>query len=735
MRGLTLRSKLALMFVSVCIATFGVGGYLVSASAKDALEQEVSERLEFQARTYSTALHSRLVLLSRRLEDFASDGFIRDHAEKLIAERGDASRLRAELQEHLRINKLSIEPAFLDLAIFSRDGALLHSTGPVLAEDVRSMARHTSSGSWISNLIAGEGTEVRPQLALGTALFSRDRSEQLGELVAWVHPGVWIVGALHMGDISSSTDHGRVGLHLVDRLGQRLDLHPDLIAPDGPAEDSELVRSGFGLRLTRDSQPAPSDVADVRRHSFPISANAWSVNIELPGDWIRTAVSGLQSRFMALGGVLSLAACVLFLLPMSFVTRPLQLLQTAARRLASGDLATRVDVDTADEFGELAGTFNNMAQAIEHRTQRLERSADELREGKEELAFERDRLEKVISSMHDGLVVLDAEGKLVVHNRAADPLLEALRSESIPVSSHHTCSGTVDDRSACRTCLVSPEVGSRSCVVEIGGGVFEIHATRLAPDSRGQSGRVLVSRDIGDRIAQDERQIHQERLAVLGEVAAVMAHELNNPLAAISLYNQMMASEMADNASVQENVEVIQRNVESCKRTIRDLLDYSNNQTPELGAVDVNATLEDVTSFLRLLRERSGVQITLDLAEQPLEVNMDEIQLRQIFVNLLVNAIQAIGTGGGEVRVETREDDGYATVDIGDSGCGIPTEMRQKIFRPFFSTKDRGEGTGLGLPTARRITEMHGGTLQLLDTSPAGSRFRVRLLLDTALVG
>jgi two-component system NtrC family sensor kinase len=223
-------------------------------------------------------------------------------------------------------------------------------------------------------------------------------------------------------------------------------------------------------------------------------------------------------------------------------------------------------------------------------------------------------------------------------------------------------------------------------------------------------------------------------LAVLGEVAAVMAHELNNPLAAISLYNQMLATELAENESVQENVEVIQRNVESCKRTIRDLLDYSNNQTPAIGAVDVNATLEDVSSFLRLLRERSNVRITLDLAPLPLEVKMDEIQLRQIFVNLLVNAIQAIGPGGGEVSVKSSREDGYAAVDVVDSGCGIPAEMRQRIFRPFFSTKERGEGTGLGLPTARRITEMHGGTLQLLESSPAGSRFRVRLLLDTALV-
>lgn len=734
MRGLTLRSKLALMFISVCIATFGVGGYFVSASAKEALELEVSERLEFQARAYSTALHSRLVLLGRRLEDFASDGFIRDRTEGLLSGAPGAEATRAQLQKHLVGNKLPIEAAFLDLAILTREGELLHTTGPVLPEAVRQLALREGAASWSSNLIPPGADGGYPRLTIGTALYSLDRSERLGQLVAWVHPGIWIVGALRTGGITETAQHGRVGLHLVDGSGQRVEIHPDLTSVEGPAEDSELVLSGFGLRLFSNPRSEAPTGEESLHHSFPISSNGWALHVELPGDGIRAAVAGLQSRFVGLGAVLSLAACVLFLLPMSFLTRPLLLLQAAARRLASGDLETRVEVDTADEFGELAGSFNTMAEAIEQRTHRLERSADELRAQQEELAFERDRLEKVISSMHDGLVVLDPAGKLVVHNDAAEPLLEALRTERVPLSSHHTCSEAESERTGCRTCLFSPEVGSRSCVVEIGGGVFEIHAMRLAPDAQGQSGRVLVSRDISDRIAQDERQIHQERLAVLGEVAAVMAHELNNPLAAISLYNQMLATEAADNASVQENVEVIQRNVESCKRTIRDLLDYSNNQTPEIGAVDVNATLEDVTSFLRLLRERSNVRIELQLAALPLEVNMDEIQLRQIFVNLLVNAIQAIGLGGGEVRIQSREEEGYAVVDICDTGGGIPAEARQRIFRPFFSTKERGEGTGLGLPTARRITEMHGGTLQLLESSPAGSRFRVRLLLNTALV-
>ena len=450
----------------------------------------------------------------------------------------------------------------------------------------------------------------------------------------------------------------------------------------------------------------------------------------LAGENVRAAVAGLQARFLGFGVVLSVAACLLFFFPMRFLTRPLMDLAAAARRLAGGDFSTRVSVETDDEIGGLAASFNSMAEALEERATRLEKNARDLRARQAELGSERDRLKAVISSMRDGLVVLDADGTPILHNRAAGPLLKQLRSDESALRAHHKCEEAKESESQCRVCLFSPEVGPRSCVMEIDGGVFEIHAASLAPDAAGRRGRVLVSRDVTDRISQDERQIHQERLAVLGEVAAVMAHELNNPLAAISMYNQMLAAELKEQPEAAETVDVIQRNVESCKRTIRDLLNYATNTTPEVDLVDVNATLEDVASFLRPLRERSNVALELNLSPEVLAVTGDEVQVRQVFVNLVVNAIQAFDDAGGEMTVSTAADDGYAVIEVADNGRGIPGEVREKIFRPFYTTKERGEGTGLGLPTARRIAEMHGGGLDLVRSGPEGTVFRVRLRLQ-----
>lgn len=719
------------MFVGVSLITFGAGGYLVSSSAKSAIADEVAARLDFQSRAYATALDAYLRMLTRRSEDFASDGLIRSHTATLREAAGDSERIGEELAAHLLENKLPLVVAFRDLAVLAPDGEVLVSVhSPPSAELAGRATEACAQGrTWFSGLLAPEGPEGPPRLAIATPLLRRDRSEQVGVLIAWIHPSVWVVDALRSSGVGDDARSG-VSLQVVDDGGRALRIGGELTDPAGPLADSALVESGFGLELGEAGGPgtAMSFDPDVYTRSFPIAANGWSVRVQMSGDELYSAAADLQSRIMGLGLLLSVAACVLFLLPMNFLTRPLLRLASASRQIAGGDVSTRVPEDSDDEIGELAGSFNTMAAAIEERTQRLEHTAEHLRERKEELSRERDRLRAVISSMRDGLVVLDAGGELVVRNRAAGPILKQLRARESAITAHHVCNGSENGVVDCQRCLFSPEVGPRSCIVEIEGGVFEVSATQLAPDRDGRSGRVLISRDVSDRIAHDERQIHQERLAVLGEVAAVVAHELNNPLAAISMYNQMLATELGDDARFTENVDVIQRNVESCSRTIRELLDYATAATPEVDEVDVNATLEDVSVFLRPIRERSGVELRMSLHPEPLEVQGDEVQIRQVFVNLMVNAIQAVGRGG-HVSIESTVEDGLAFVHVADDGPGIPSQVHEKIFRPFFTTKERGVGTGLGLPTARRIAEMHGGGLELVRSDETGTVFRVRLRL------
>jgi len=733
-----IRYKLALMFLGVCLLAFGVGGTMVSGSAKRALEREIGARLEFQARAYSAALDDGLRLLTHRAEDFASDGYIRGHVEDLArADAGETRRLRDELSEHLERNKRPLVAAYVGLDVVSADERLLASV-PANSRDPATPALEVvrrcaqAEGPCLTSWIAPTRPGEPLRMAVSAPLKSLDGQRPIGRLVAWIHPGVWIVGALRTVDAGAREDAPGIELRLEDAGGRSVTIGRELTTPSGPAADSEIVRSGFGLKL--DDAPAAASPASPSRpgvsrlfaRSYPIPTNHWSAHVELHADEALSAVEGLQSRFLAMGLALALAASLLLFFPMRFLARPILALAEAARRIQQGEFATRVKVESEDEIGDLARSFNHMADAVEERTHWLEQSADDLRRRQAELKHERDRLDAVIGSMRDGLVVLDSDGEPVLQNRAAQPLLQMIGSQAAVARGHHLCARKDDAGSSCRDCLFEMHAPPRSCVMEIDGGVYEIHSTRLAPDEFGRSARVLVSRDISDRVAQDERQIHQERLAVLGEVAAVMAHELNNPLAAINLYNQMMQAELPSDSPLQENVAVIQRNTEACKRTIRELLNYATDTTPEIEGVDLHATLNDVATFLRPLCQRAGVELRLDIGQEPLDVSGDEVQIRQIFINLIVNAIQAI-EHGGSVSVRVGPDGGHVACEITDTGSGVPEGVREKIFRPFFTTKPRGTGTGLGLPTARRIAEMHGGSLELTGSRPGETTFRVRL--------
>jgi signal transduction histidine kinase len=193
------------------------------------------------------------------------------------------------------------------------------------------------------------------------------------------------------------------------------------------------------------------------------------------------------------------------------------------------------------------------------------------------------------------------------------------------------------------------------------------------------------------------------------------------------MFAQMAEDGLGPDSPYREHLGVIRRNTENCSRAIRELLDYATGAGPEVQEADLHAIVEDAARFVRPVADRAGVAVDLDLAAKEPTLTGDEIQLRQVFVNLLLNAVQAIDGKGGAIRVTSRDEEAHVVVEVADDGPGISAAAAARIFEPFFTTKPRGEGTGLGLPTARRIAELHGGGLELVETRPGRTVFRVRL--------
>jgi signal transduction histidine kinase len=206
-------------------------------------------------------------------------------------------------------------------------------------------------------------------------------------------------------------------------------------------------------------------------------------------------------------------------------------------------------------------------------------------------------------------------------------------------------------------------------------------------------------------------------------MAAVVAHEVKNPLAAIRGALQVIGGRMAgDGRDKAVMAEVVAR-VDSLNDIVQDLLVFARPREPELNPVPLADLLEATAALIRRDPAQAGLSIQI-AGENPV-VPADAEQLRTVFFNLLINAAQAQGAAGA-IRVSIAADDLSASVVIADEGPGIPDEIREKIFDPFFTTKHRS--TGLGLPTARRVVERHGGTLEI--DCPAGRRTTVTVTLQ-----
>jgi two-component system NtrC family sensor kinase len=236
----------------------------------------------------------------------------------------------------------------------------------------------------------------------------------------------------------------------------------------------------------------------------------------------------------------------------------------------------------------------------------------------------------------------------------------------------------------------------------------------------------------GELRAAQDTLVRTEKLSSLGKLSASIAHEINNPLAGILTFAKLMIRTIehgpvgeAERKTLVKQLALVQRESERCSAIVRNLLDFARERPLQLKDVDVNQVVEEVFSLVSNQTAILGVEVTKDLARVPM-VEADFGQLRQAFINIVINGIEAMGKGG-TLRVTTRprpEENGLEIV-FQDDGPGIPPELMQKIFDPFFTTKEKG--TGLGLSVVYGIVERHKGRVTVDSEPGKGTRFTIRL--------
>lgn len=402
-----------------------------------------------------------------------------------------------------------------------------------------------------------------------------------------------------------------------------------------------------------------------------------------------------------------------------FVLRRLHRFETTARLIAGGDLQRRVPADGSDTISWLAQEFNTMADSM---TGLLTDVRDQ-----------RERLETVINSIDDGIVVLDAKRTVLAANDAFLQRTHCSRPDVLGCGCQQTAAAMCTPGD-CPTmaCLRTGERQVRICERTRADGSIvweEVHASPIPSPSGGIAQVVEVWRDISDRRAAEARLAESHRLASLGVLASGFSHEMNTPLATVLACVEGILRDTrgasagtADLGRVNESATIAREQLLRCRGVTQHFLRMARGQSTSGDLVDVSATIASVARLTAPTARTHGV--TLDVGElASAHVRVDEAELQHTLLNLLLNALQSCRQGG-HVRITLDHGDPVC-IRIADDGCGIDAEHQKRIFEPFFGL--RQGGTGLGLFLALNFVRRWGGDIAVTSAAGQGSTFEVRL--------
>ncbi|MDX1631443.1 MAG: ATP-binding protein [Thermoanaerobaculia bacterium] len=405
------------------------------------------------------------------------------------------------------------------------------------------------------------------------------------------------------------------------------------------------------------------------------------------------------------------------------VIRPIQALVTGTRRIMGGDLSHRVDVEGDDELAVLVDSFNRMTAA-------LERGNRELTQANRRLDEERALFLAVVDSVAAGVVALDRNDEIVLCNRVA---LTMLRQEESELQGRPVDEAWSDpERRKLLRVLdtepspISPSEGEEVRLALAGEWkTFEVKVTPMKTPGGEALGRVVVLEDLTELIKA-------QRLAAWSDAARRIAHEIKNPLTPIQLAAERTLHKHRTGKGelgpvLEDGMEIIVREVETLKSMVDEFSRFARMPSLQPTEIDLEDLVGDTVRLYRGLKERVEVEARIDPGAK--RAWADPEQLKSALINLLDNALEA--TEEGFVRVEALLSSDRLVLRVADTGRGIPSRAKEKLFLPHFSTK--GRGTGLGLAIVHRIVADHQGILRVEDNQPRGTVFVIELPLPQHL--
>jgi len=513
-----------------------------------------------------------------------------------------------------------------------------------------------------------------------------------------------------------SVRHDAVGHALDDQVSQRA------VAAGGPLTQQTVFQRepiyDFAVPIVTDQQ---------RWGTVRVGLSKKRMEAEIART--RFELLGITLATLVLGGVAAALAA-------RRIARPVRQLAEGATAISRGELMQRIEPSGIGEIGALAVAFNHMAAQLFAERRALEDANDELRRRFVELEDVKRYTENILASLTTGVVTIDLDGRVVTANSAAEMLTGYF-------------AGEVTGRYCTELFAATPEIGEL---------LMETLATRLsatgvpltlkrrsgamlpvevstAPLKGGEGkdlGVVAVLRDLTLERELEGRLRRSDRLAALGSLAAGLAHEIKNPLTSVLTFSRH-AGRRFDDAHFRERfARVVPRELERINGIIERLLELARPMPAVFTRIRVAPLVDRAVDLFGNEIESQGVEVLREYARDVPPVAADEESLYRAVINLIGNALDAMKEGG---RLTLRV--GWATsasrpgvsrrvmIEVSDTGAGIKAEDADKLFNPFFTTKERG--TGLGLAVTHKIVEDHGGAIDFHSTPGQGATFRIVL--------
>jgi two-component system sensor histidine kinase AtoS len=423
------------------------------------------------------------------------------------------------------------------------------------------------------------------------------------------------------------------------------------------------------------------------------------------------------------------------------IARPMRKLAEGAAAISRGELNQRILPASSDEIGQVAIAFNHMASQLFQQRTALETAHADLRSHFEKLADLKSYTDSILESLTSGIITVDLDGRVVTMNAAAELLTGLFAAEATGRYCTEILSHSPEVVEILMESLASrARVASTSLMLGRRNGTalpIELSTAPLAGADGKDLGVVGVFKDV-TVVHELEAQLRRsDRLAALGTLAAGFAHEIKNPITSLRTFTRLVSRKYNDERFRQTFERVVPRELERINGLVERLLELARPTRLSLNPVQLPGLLERVLELYANQIETKQITVLREYAHDLPTIRGDAEHIYQAFLNLVANAFEAMSTGGRlTLRAGWSDDRDWlpssrrapersVKVEIGDTGTGIASSETDKIFNPFFTTKEGG--TGLGLALVHKIIEDHGGRITFRSSAGVGTTFRLLL--------